>query len=293
MLIEIDFEKYNFLFSKYGGSFSCHPRVLQIISKLSNIKILYHGIMIENELVGGFPVYNNWICSSEEMLKSCDLLKYIDIGQSDLILPINSISKINLEFKASWLSSNNTTIDNMLLDSRFTVAIAKGINHGKIRMSKKKQQQRRGDIKKIIELGAMFVPINSLTPNEFIKHYVTLFHKRWNKDPHPMPAEYFATTIVELWNMLAGDILIINGEPIAMHILYAVNNPRSLDYNFVQMAVDPQYKDFSVGSALIYNNILTAEELAHTLGKTLRFCFGKSSPYKTKWCYESPVYITS
>jgi hypothetical protein len=291
ILKEIDSTTYQQVYTIYGGSFSCHPRVLNLIADLANIDITYMGIYQNNQLKGGFAQHRQWILSSEEMLKQCDLLKYIDTGQSYLKLPIDPSVNIDLDVKASWLSQDNIqTISNAQLDTRFLVAIAKGIKHGSNKISSKQHYNRRREYKRILSLGGKFISSMTKSTAEFIDLYREIFQRRWNKLPHPPQLDLLSRTIISLRDLMAGDILTINNEPAALHITYKVDNPYTVDYNFVQMAVDPQYQDLSIGSALIYHNLQQAENLAYSQGKTLRFCFGKSSPYKRIWCQEYPVY---
>jgi hypothetical protein len=213
----IDLKTYSEIFNLIGGSFSCHPRVLNLISNLSKNSLILHGIFKDNQCIGAVPMWEDTILANQDVLRQFDAYKYIDIGQSALRLPLNRSYKFFIEQQATFVSHNHYgQINNMEINQAFNLCFAKGINLGKNLISNKANYNRLREIQKIEEVGGKFKPIHEITPSLFIQYYSDLFKKRWGRVPHAF--EYFQIVINELWDMLSGDLLIINDSPVAIHI---------------------------------------------------------------------------
>lgn len=289
---EIDASDYEQVFARYGGSFLTHPTVLRLLERLqTRQKITYHGLFQGGNVVGAVPTAGRHVLAARAALEALGVFQAFDVGQSELVLPLDPGIRVDLPFSGHFMSElNASSIGNLQRDPTFDFAIAKGIAAGPHRLSTKNIRNREYETRRLQAAGAEFVPVKSLSVREFIAEYTRLFVKRRGRGPKG--AAHFDVTFLELWDLLCGDMLTLNREPIAMEILYKNVNPRSIYVNYVNSAVDMDHARLSPGSVLLFRNVSCCEEEALRLGKELRFCMGTSlAPYKLPWCFFSPAYV--
>ena len=291
-IIEIASADYEQAFQKYGGSFCSHPKVLRLLeSAARKIPVVYYGVVRNGEIVGAIPVAGKHILATRDSLKAVDLYEFIDIGLSELILPLAPEIEIDLPFLGHFISELSAArLKNARRNPSFDFAFTKGIQSGFPRLQPKTIQSRRREMRRLEASGGQFVPIKSLTIKEFIVEYTRLFLKRRGKAP--VGVKNFDIVFGELWDLMCGDMLVLNQEPVAIEILYKVVNPQNICVNFVNSAVDLSHNKLSPGTVLLFHNISLCEEEALQAGKDLRFCLGTSlAPYKMAWCFCAPSFV--
>ena len=231
------------------------------------------------------------ILATRESLKAASLNDFIDIGLSELILPLASDIEIDLPFLGTFISElSAASLKNARRNPSFDFAFTKGVKSGLPRLQPKTIQTRRRETRRLEASGGQFVPIKSLTIKEFIAEYTRLYLKR--RDRAPVGVKNFDIVFGELWDLMCGDMLVLNQEPVAIEILYKVVNPQNICVNFVNSAVDLSYNKLSPGTVLLFHNISLCEEEALQAGKELRFCLGTSlAPYKMAWCFCAPSFV--
>jgi Mig-14 len=241
--------------------------------------------------VGAIPVAGKHILATREFLKAIDLYDFIDIGLSELILPLAPEIEIDLPFLGHFISELSAgRLKNARRNPSFDFAFAKGIKSGFPRLQRKTIQSRRRETRRLEASGGQFVPIKSLTIKEFIAEYARLFLKR--RGSAPVGVKNFDIVFGELWDLMCGDMLVLNQEPVAIEILYKVVNSQNICVNFVNSAVDLSHDKLSPGTVLLFHNISLCEEEALQAGKDLRFCLGTSlAPYKMAWCFCAPSFV--
>jgi Mig-14 len=291
-ITEISSADYEQAFLKYGGSFCSHPKVLRLLETAARkIPVVYYGVVRNGEIVGAIPVAGQHILATRESLKAIDLYDFIDIGLSELILPLAPEIEIDLPFLGHFISELSAgRLKNARRNPSFDFAFTKGIKSSPPRLQPKTIQTRRREMRRLEADGGEFVPVKSLTIKEFIVEYTRLFLKRRGKAP--VGAKNFEIVFGELWDLMCGDMLVLNREPIAIEILYRVVNPQNICVNFVNSAVDLSHNKLSPGTVLLFHNISLCEEEALQAGKDLRFCLGTSlAPYKMAWCFSAPSFV--
>ena len=291
-ITEISSADYEQAFLKYGGSFCSHPKVLRLLeSAARKIPVVYYGVVRNGEIVGAIPVAGQHILATRESLKAIDLYDFIDIGLSELILPLAPKIEIDLPFLGHFISELSAgRLKNARRNPSFDFAFTKGLKSSLPRLQPKTIQTRRRETRRLEASGGRFVPIKSLTIKEFIAEYTRLFLKRRGKAP--VGVKNFDIVFGELWDLMCGDMLVLNREPIAIEILYRVVNPQNICVNFVNSAVDLSHDKLSPGTVLLFHNISLCEEEALQAGKDLRFCLGTSlAPYKMAWCFCAPSFV--
>ena len=90
---------------------------------------------------------------------------------------------------------------------------------------------------------------------------------------------------------LQGSLLMLDGFPVAVQVLYRAESADWISYEYINGGVDPETKAFSPGSVLSFLNTQAAWEDARARNKPLRFSFGRADrEYKDRWCNPVPVY---
>jgi hypothetical protein len=236
-------------------------------------------------------VADKHILATRDSLKAISLYDFIDIGLSELILPLAPGIEIDLPFLGHFISELSAVrLKNARRNPSFDFAFTKGIKSGSPRLQPKTIQTRRYETRRLEASGGQFVPIKSLTIKEFIVEYTRLFLKR--RGQAPMGVKNFDIVFGELWDLVCGDMLVLNQEPVAIEILYKVVNLQNICVNFVNSAVDMSHNKLSPGTVLLFHNISLCEEKALQAGKDLRFCLGTSlAPYKMAWCSCAPSFV--
>ena len=86
-------------------------------------------------------------------------------------------------------------------------------------------------------------------------------------------------------------VVTVDGEPVAIQILYRVESPKWISVEYINGGVAPENREFSPGSVLTHVNTQQAWAEAEALGKPLRYSFGRADrEYKDRWCHRVPVF---
>lgn len=281
---------YQFAFERFGGSFAVHPRVVSLLASLARRPVCYAGMMRRGELVAALPLWGEHIVGAKLALEFYGASHLIDVGNSEVVLPVAENASIDMPFKANLISTLHAdNIANVERETDFAMTLAKGLRFGDRRLSGKTQARRRRETRRIEEIGGRFVPMSEFSPGEAAAIYTLLFEKRWGFPP--LGKELLPIVLRELADLLAGDALLFGDRPAAVELVYRNATPRWLLVNGVNRGVDPQFREYSPGSVLLFRNIERFEEEARASGKILRFSFGlNDADYKEMWSFETPVY---
>lgn len=135
----------------------------------------------------------------------------------------------------------------------------------------------------------MVRPISDFSAQEIASMYCDLFQRRWGFPA--TGAEHMAQVLERLQALLIGSVLLLDGKPIAIQLVYRVEAPEWISVEYINGGVDPETKAFSPGSVLSFLNTQAAWEDARARNKPLRFSFGRADrEYKDRWCNPVPVY---
>jgi len=109
-----------------------------------------------------------------------------------------------------------------------------------------------------------------------------------------MGKDYVSIVFRELRDLLYGDVLFVNDQPVGIRIAYKHETPRWLFVNLVQGGFDQEFGHYTLGNIMNFRNIERAEVEAMTRNKPLRYCFGQTGEaYKEQSTYEVPNYRLS
>lgn len=287
---DIASQDYARAFEELGGSFSVHPRVVALISALVGLPVRYVGLDQGGRLVAALPLWGEHVVGTRAALEFHRAASLMDFGEPEVVLPIARDARIRAPFIADMLSDLHADNIEGLQRERFsTLTLAKGIRTGVHRFSGRNVKNLRRKVRNLQETGATFEPVTRFSPSEVVAIFSRLHACRWGAPP---PADgHLSTVVAELHDMLAGDVLLIGGQPAAFEFTYSHATPLWLFANGVQAGWDPAFADHAPGSLILYHNLDKFEQAAIAAGKELRYSFGwNNQSYKSLWTYETTGY---
>ena len=292
----ISAEDYSYIFAQFGGSFAVHPRVVALVATLAKRPVRYMGLLYEDRFVAAVPLWGEHIIATKSALEVYEASHLIDVGDSEVVLPVSEGVKINIPFHARILSCLhsgsilNLEQDNEPYTGAKTLTLARV---GAQQHTNETKRRRKRQIRRFQEVGGKFYPSEDFSPDELSNIYTTLYKMRRGHRESPQGEHYLQLVFTELKDMLCGDLLFLNDRFVAMELLYKHHTPRWLFVNGVQRVCDSEFQNYSIGTNLIYHNIEKLEKEADLAGKILRYSFGwNDAPYKALWTIEQPAYRT-
>jgi len=281
--------QYALAFQQFGGSFAVHPDVVSLVSDFAARPVDYRGLFHGPDLVAALPLWGRHVVGAAWTLARYRVADQFDGGDPELILPIAPDVQIHLPCCARYISPlQQPRITNLAPEST-ALTIAREMGAGTAPLPSRGLRQRRREARAIEAAGGTFVPIAPMAPSVVAEAFVHLYRAR--RGCAPIGAERLGETFRRLGHMLAGDVLMIGGDPAAIEIMYRHEAPDYLFVNGVQRAYDPRFEALSVGSALALHNLVCVQDEAASLGKPLRYNVGFGGvAYKKAWASEMPCY---
>jgi hypothetical protein len=297
----ISAEEYNLAFQRFGGSFAVHPRVVALVASLAERPVRYAGLTLRRELIAAIPLWGEHVVATRPALKFHGASHLIDIGDSEVVLPVSEDARINIPFIATMLSSlHENNISNLERDFKphphrgcetiSSMALAKGLRAGDHRHSGTTQRRTRNRVRRFEEAGGKFRHIGDFPSDEVVAIFTQLYEKRWGYPPFHKN-NFLPTVFQKLHDMLGGYVLLFGDRPAAIYICYKHETPRWIFVNGVQGGYDPEILDHSPGAILFFHNLENFEDEARACNKTLRYCLGWNEiGYKGWLGFETPAY---
>ncbi|MBX8494344.1 GNAT family N-acetyltransferase [Pseudomonas cichorii] len=281
----VDASEYARIWERYGGSVATHPQVIERLSSLVGIPVRYLAVVRYGQAIAGLPAWGRHIALSRDVTKRKGLRGMFDLGNSEIILPVAADCTVPVRHRMRYVSElNSGRIGNLRLQSE-GLAMARRPEE----YSKKFRYNQRREQRLLEEAGGLIRPISELTSQEQASIYADLFHKRWGFD---VPGK---DHLIEVFSLLrefmTGSVVYVADRPAAIQVLYRVEAPEWVSLEYVNGGVDPQFNELSPGSVLSFVNTQSQWEHADSLGKPLRYSFGRADrEYKSRWCNTHPVY---
>ncbi|EJM14635.1 Mig-14 [Pseudomonas sp. GM18] len=282
---EIDRDAYEQAWQRFGGSFATHPQVVERLSTFVGIDLHYLGWIVDGAVVAAIPCWGRHVALSKEVLKRQGKRGLLDMGNAEIILPISADIKVPVRQRMAYVSELNVRQISTLRELPQGLALARAPED----YSKKFRYNQRREQRLLEEAGGVLIPMSELSAQEQADAYGDLFQRRWGRE---VPGK---AGLVEVFTLLrefmTGSVVMLNSEPIAAQILYRVEAPQWVSLEYINGGVDPQSREFSPGSVLSFVNTQHAWEEARSLGKVLRYSFGRADrEYKDRWCHKVSVY---
>ncbi|MBV4489596.1 antimicrobial resistance protein Mig-14 [Pseudomonas oryzicola] len=281
----IDAKAYAEAWARFGGSVATHPRVVEQLADLAQIPVRYLGWYQAGELKAAIPAWGHHLALSKDVLKRAGKKALFDLGNAEIILPAAADAAAPLRHAARYLSELNQGRFSGLKVQKEQLAMARAPED----LSKKFRYNQRRELRLLEEAGGVVRPISDFSAQEVAGMYCDLFQRRWGFPA--TGAERMADVLERLRELLIGSVLLLEGKPIAIQLVYRVEAPEWISVEYINGGVDPETKAFSPGSVLSFLNTQAAWEDARARNKPLRFSFGRADrEYKDRWCNPVPVY---
>ena len=283
----IDAASYAQAWECFGGSVATYPVVVERLADLARIPVRYLGWFAGDQLLAAIPCWGRHLALSKEVLKKRGRRGLFDLGNAEIILPIAEQVTVPVRQRIRYVSELNAGRISTLRPQLEGLALARAPED----YSKKFRYNQRRELRLFEEAGGRVLPIGDFSPVQQAAIYGELFERRWGfaAKGQAHRDQVFAL----LREFMTGSVLLLNGLPIAIQILYRVEAPKWISLEYINGGVDSRYADLSPGSVLSFVNTQVAWQEARALGKTLRYSFGRADRgYKDRWCHPVPVYHT-
>jgi hypothetical protein len=283
----IDAASYAQAWECFGGSVATYPVVVERLADLARIPVRYLGWFAGDQLLAAIPCWGRHLALSKEVLKKRGRRGLFDLGNAEIILPIAEQVTVPVRQRMRYVSELNAGRISTLRPQLEGLALARAPED----YSKKFRYNQRRELRLFEEAGGRVLPIGDFSPVQQAAIYGELFERRWGfaAKGQAHRDQVFAL----LREFMTGSVLLLNGLPIAIQILYRVEAPKWISLEYINGGVDSRYADLSPGSVLSFVNTQVAWQEARALGKPLRYSFGRADRgYKDRWCHPVPVYQT-
>ncbi|MFP3370685.1 antimicrobial resistance protein Mig-14 [Pseudomonas sp. SIMBA_068] len=281
----IDAQAYAEAWGRFGGSVATHPLVVEQLADLAQIPVRYLGWYQAGELKAAIPTWGRHLALAKDVLKRAGKKALFDLGNAEIILPAAADAAAPLRHTARYLSELCQGRFSGLKAQKEQLAMARAHED----LSKKFRYNQRRELRLLEEAGGVVRPISDFSAQEIASMYCDLFQRRWGFPA--TGAERMAEVLERLRELLIGSVLMLDGKPIAIQLVYRVEAPGWVSVEYINGGVDPETKAFSPGSVLSFLNTQAAWEDARARNKPLRFSFGRADrEYKDRWCNPVPVY---
>lgn len=278
---------YASAWSRFGGSVITHPVVVERLSGLAGIPVRYLGYCVGGEIQAAIPTWGRYLALSRKVLKSKGLRELFDLGNAEVILPAAVDAGAPLRHDVGYISELNRTAFSGLRQQKDQLAMARAPEE----LSKKFRYNQRREQRLFEEAGGTIRAVGEFAPDEFAAIYTELFERRWG---FPVPGKgHLSEVFALLRELLQGSLLMLDGVPVAVQVLYRVESSNWLSYEYINGGVDPRAQHLSPGSVLSFINTQAAWSDARQQGKALRYSFGRADrEYKDRWCNRVAAFRT-
>jgi len=276
---------YRKLWQQFGGSVITHPDVVSRLAELAQIPVRYLGFAQQDALVCGLPSWGRHLALSKAPLKRWGLRDLFDLGNAEVILPLAPHARVPMRHQLDFIAELNQPMLKGLREQKDGLMLAREPSQ----YSKKFRYNQRRELRLFEEAGGTLRAVKEHSPAELAAIYADLFFRRFGFAPKG--AAHLEPVFGLLYEFMAGQVLYLSGQPIAIQILYRTEAPNWISVEYINGGVDPAQQALSPGSVLCFVNTQNAWQEAHKLGKPLRYSFGRADKdYKTRWCERHAVY---
>lgn len=274
-----DFATYAESWYKHGGSFCTHPEIIAWLSSKLGMKLHFLSRKSRSgELSSIYYVKQTFSLYSD---------RYPVIFE-DILLPLHDEHKSLIPIKTSRLSPVHA---GAARNGAFFPWAKRKICYVKQRFSKSTAKKRTGERNKFLRAGGHIIMLSVLSNEQICDAYIRLFNLRWNNEKRCYQREALLEMLSQFRHFLFGHALVMDGNIIAIDLIFKSDCGRWIYFDDVNGGYDPQYSALRPGSVLLWENICQARTLSQTEGKKMIFSLGsydKEWGYKNLWCDALP-----
>jgi len=283
----IDASTYAEIWQRYGGSVATHPDVVERLARLADIPVRYLAWEQQGEWVAAIPCWGRHLALSKDVLKKTGKRGLFDLGNAEVILPVAEDACVPVRQRLCYVSELNAGRIATLSEQPEGLALARQPEE----YSKKFRYNLRREQRLFEEAGGVVRSVAEFTPAELAAIYTDLFERRWGFEVPGKP--HLAEVFGLLREFLRGSLLMLDGFPVAVQVLYSIESLDWISYEYINGGVDPRAHHLSPGSVLSFINTQAAWNEARSRGKALRYSFGRADQdYKDRWCNRVAAFRT-
>jgi len=234
----------------------------------------------KGELSGAVCLDNGWIANDAKNPKM--QTGGMPLPTFCIIPPFKENVSCVAPFKAKSLSAQSRNFINSSFDllSKRQVAYSRCVKGG---FSKKARYNRNREVRNFLESGGEFVDVREMSSAFLHDAYHQLFAKRRKcQISHCVTTKSFFSTY---HNDFFGKVAFLHGAPVGVQLLITSTSKRGFFVDFINIGYDTDIKGHSLGTIMMWNNLVTAHEHAERAKLPLHFSYGMmSGEYKSMWC---------
>lgn len=230
----VDAETYADAWQRFGGSVVTHPQIVERLAQLAQIPVRYLGWEQGGELKASIATWGRDLALSKDVLKRQGRKGLFDLGNAEVILPIAPDAQVPLRHRARYLSCLSEGCISTLKAQTEQLAMAREPED----LSKKFRYNQRRELRLLEEAGGVVRPVSEFSSQELAAIYCDLFQRRWGFAA--TGAARMADVLELLREFLVGSVLLLNGAPIAVQLVYRVESPQWISVEYVNGGVDPR-----------------------------------------------------
>jgi len=234
----------------------------------------------KGELSGAVCLDNGWIANDYKNPKM--QTGGMPLPAFCVIPPFKENVQCVAPFKSKSLSAHTRNFRNASFNlfSRRQVAYSRCLREG---FSKKVRYNRNREVRNFLESGGEFVDVGDISSAFLHDSYHQLFAKRRQKQVKlcETTKSFFST----YHNDFFGKIALWRGDPVGVQLLITSTSKLGFFVDFINIGYDTDIRNHSLGTIMMWNNLVSAHEHAERAALPLHFSYGMmSGEYKSMWC---------
>lgn len=271
-----DFDIYENLFMKYGGSINTHPDVVRFFMSHRPARYQFWHRCVEGEITAAwFTVEGNTpgLCVWRDYPVSWDEVRFPFAPGQRFVLPIrtNRLSPWHRHQVMNAFFSERQSRRMCFIKQAFSGSTIK---------------KRKGELRRFMEAGGEIVKLSEMSASDIARMYVRLFRLRFNHSVRCYEQQNIAQLLSAVPHMVAGNALFFRGQPCALDLVLCGRSEKMAYFDVPNGGLDPQFLSFSPGSVLMWANICDARSQCLSEQREMIFSVGvydKDWEYKLRW----------
>ena len=269
-----DASVYRKTYEKHGGSINMHPDVIDFVISRTERTVKYYHLKKKGTVIACYPVIDGLNIGVRAWSQ-------FPFSYDDVLLPFDKNHRAFFPEKCNRLSP---LLKNNLINANYKIARKGNVCYVKDTFSSKTEKNRRNEFNKFTNAGGTCIDQSCFSAGELAEMYVKLFNARFGETVRCHDEDVLKDTIESLRHLIFGNILLMNGNPCAMDLIFCAESANSVYFDVPNGGVDPLYSHFSPGSLVMWKNIQLARAHCERINKQMIFSIGA---YRKKWAYKT------
>ncbi|WP_436883384.1 GNAT family N-acetyltransferase [Enterobacter asburiae] len=269
-----DFETYQQIFEKYGGTVNTHPDIIHFFMSGRSMKFEFWHYKKDDEIVGAYFI-------AEGKQFGLNVWKHYPVSRDEVIMPFSPHARVLLPCRTNALSSRHRTgVINAFFYGKKKLCIVKS------QFSVKTTKKRNGELKHFLASGGEIVSLRSMAVSDIARLYICLFKKRFGTSVTCYSYENLVDLLSSIPRMIEGNVLFFKGTPCAIDLVLCSRSNHLAYFDVPNGGMDPEFSTLSPGSLLMWANICDARAQCSRDNREMIFSIGRHEAnwdYKLRW----------